>query len=159
MPDDRIPMTREGFDKKRADLDRLQNVEMIAVTKRVATARDMGDLSENAEYHAAHEDQGMLQARINELKSQLSRALIVEKSNEPTDSVIFGCRVRVRDVDIEEEEEFILVGPGDEDHDNNKILMSSPIGQGLAGKKVGDVAEIPVPKGVIRFEVLEIEAM
>jgi transcription elongation factor GreA len=159
MADDRIPMTREGFDKKRADLDRLQNVEMIAVTKRVATARDMGDLSENAEYHAAREDQGMLQARINELKSQLSRALIVEKSNEPTDSVIFGCRVRVRDVDIEEEEEFILVGPGDEDHDNNKILMSSPIGQGLAGKKVGDVAEIPVPKGVIRFEVLEIEAM
>jgi transcription elongation factor GreA len=159
MADDRIPMTREGFDKKKADLDRLQNVEMIAVTKRVATARDMGDLSENAEYHAAREDQGMLQARINELKSQLSRALIVEKSNEPTDSVIFGCRVRVRDVDIEEEEEFILVGPGDEDHDNNKILMSSPIGQGLAGKKVGDVAEIPVPKGVIRFEVLEIEAM
>jgi transcription elongation factor GreA len=159
MPDDRIPMTREGFDKKKADLDRLQNVEMIAVTKRVATARDMGDLSENAEYHAAREDQGMLQARINELKSQLSRALIVEKSNEPTDSVIFGCRVRVRDVDIEEEEEFILVGPGDEDHDNNKILMSSPIGQGLAGKKVGDVAEIPVPKGVIRFEVLEIEAI
>jgi transcription elongation factor GreA len=159
MPDDRIPMTREGFDKKKADLDRLQNVEMIAVTKRVAAARDMGDLSENAEYHAAREDQGMLQARINELKSQLSRALIVEKSNEPTDSVIFGCRVRVRDVDIEEEEEFILVGPGDEDHDNNKILMSSPIGQGLAGKKVGEVAEIPVPKGVIRFEVLEIEAI
>ena len=113
MPDDRIPKTREGFDKNKAELDRLQNVEMIAVTKRVAAARDMGDLSENAEYHAAREDQGMLQARINELKSQLSRALIVEKSNEPTDSVIFGCRVRVRDVDIEEEEEFILVGPGD----------------------------------------------
>ena len=159
MSTERIPMTREGYEKLKADLDRMSTTEMIDVTKRIATARELGDLSENAEYHAAREDQGMLQARINELKSQLSRALIVEKSNEPTDSVIFGCRVRVRDVDIEEEEEFILVGPGDEDHDNNKILMSSPIGQGLAGKKVGDVAEILVPKGVIRFEVLEIEAI
>lgn len=157
MPDDRIPMSREGFDKKKAELDRLQNVEMIAVTKRVAAARDMGDLSENAEYHAAREDQGILQARINELKSQLARALIVERSNEPTDSVIFGCRVRVRDLDVEEEEVFVLVGPGDEDHDNNKILTSSPIGQGLVGKKVGETASIPVPKGVIRFEILEIE--
>jgi transcription elongation factor GreA len=159
MADDRIPMSREGFDKKKADLDRLQNIEMIAVTKRVAAARDMGDLSENAEYHAAREDQGILQARINDLKSQLSRALIVEKSNEPTDSVIFGCRVRVRDLDVKEEEDFILVGPGDEDHDNNKILMSSPIGQGLAGKKVGEVASIAVPKGTLRYEVLEIEVL
>ena len=158
MVDDRIPMSREGFDKKRGELDRLQNVEMLAVTKRVAAARDMGDLSENAEYHAAREDQGILQARINDLKNQLSKALIVEKSNQPTDSVIFGCRVRVRDMDIEEEEEFVLVGPGEEDHDNNKILMSSPIGQGLAGKKVGEIAAIPVPKGILRFEVLEIEA-
>jgi len=157
MPDDRIPMSREGFDKKKAELDRLQNVEMIAVTKRVAAARDMGDLSENAEYHAAREDQGILQARINDLKSQLSRALIVEKSILPPDSVVFGCRVRVRDLDFDEEETFMLVGPGDEDHDNNRILMSSPIGQGLAGKKVGETASIPVPKGVLRFEVLEIE--
>jgi transcription elongation factor GreA len=157
MPDDRIPMSREGFDKKKAELDHLQNVEMIAVTKRVAAARDMGDLSENAEYHAAREDQGILQARINEMKSQLARAMIVEKNNGPTDSVIFGCRVRIRDLDFEEEEEFVLVGPGEEDHDNNKILMTSPIGQGLVGKKVGEIASIPVPKGTLRFEILEIE--
>lgn len=156
MSADRTPMTREGFDKKKADLDRLQNVEMIAVTRRVAAARDMGDLSENAEYHAAREDQGILQARINELKSQLSRAIIVDKSTLPTDIVVFGCRVRVKDLDYEEEEVFVLVGPGEEDHDNNKILMSSPVGQGLAGKKVGEVASIPVPKGTLRFEVLEI---
>jgi transcription elongation factor GreA len=157
MPDDRIPMSREGFDKKKAELDHLQNVEMIAVTKRVAAARDMGDLSENAEYHAAREDQGILQARINEMKSQLARALIVERSSEPTDFVIFGCRVRIRDLDFEEEEVFVLVGPGEEDHDNNKILMTSPIGQGLVGKKVGEVASIPVPKGTLRFEILEID--
>ena len=90
MPDDRIPMTREGYDKLRADLDRMQGVQMIEVTTRVATARAMGDLSENAEYHAAREDQGMLQAKINELKDRMSRAYIVDKSILPSDSVAFG---------------------------------------------------------------------
>ncbi len=83
MPDDRIPMTREGYDKLRGDLDRMQGAEMIEVTKRVAAARAMGDLSENAEYHAAREDQGMLQAKINELKDRLSRAYIVDKTVLP----------------------------------------------------------------------------
>jgi transcription elongation factor GreA len=156
MPEDRIPMTREGYDKLRADLDRMQGSEMIEVTKRVANARAMGDLSENAEYHAAREDQGILQAKINELKDRLSRANIVEKSNLPSDTVIFGARVRVKDLDYDEEEIFELVGPGDEDYDNNKILTSSPIGQGLLGKRVGEQAEIPVPKGTIRYKVLEI---
>src|SRR5689334_19445631 len=123
MPDDRIPMTREGYDKLRADLDRMQNVEMLEVTKRVATARAMGDLSENAEYHAAREDQGILQAKINELKDRLSRAYIVDKSALPTDSVAFGARVKVKDLDYDDEEVFELVGPGDEDYDNNKILV------------------------------------
>jgi transcription elongation factor GreA len=158
MADHRIPMTREGYDKLRADLDRMQNVEMIEVTKRVANARAMGDLSENAEYHAAREDQGILQARINELKDRISRALIIEKNSLPSDSVVFGSRVRVRDLDFEEEETFELVGPGDEDYDNNKILSTSPIGQGLMGKKVGESVTIPVPKGTIRYEILDISA-
>lgn len=156
MADDRIPITREGYDKLRADLDRMQGAEMIAVTQRVATARSMGDLSENAEYHAAREDQGILQAKINELKDRLSRTYIVDKSTLPTDAVAFGTRVRVKDLDFDEEETFVLVGPGDEDYDNNKILVSSPIGKGLMGKKVGDTADIAVPKGTIRYEVLEI---
>jgi transcription elongation factor GreA len=156
MPDDRLPMTREGYDKLRADLDRMQGPEMISVTQRVATARSMGDLSENAEYHAAREDQGILQAKINELKDRLSRAYIVDKSVLPTDAVVFGTRVRVKDLDFDEEETFVLVGPGDEDYDNNRILISSPIGKGLLGKKVGETADIAVPKGSIRYEVLEI---
>jgi transcription elongation factor GreA len=156
MPDDRIPMTREGYDKLKAELDRMQGPQMIEVTKRVAAARAMGDLSENAEYHAAREDQGILQAKINELKDRLSRAYIVDKSTLPSDVVAFGCKVTVKDLDFEEDETFILVGPGDEDYDNNKILVTSPIGQGLIGKKVGDTAEIAVPKGKLRFEILEI---
>jgi transcription elongation factor GreA len=156
MPDDRIPITREGYDKLKAELDRLQGAEMIAVTKRVAAARDMGDLSENAEYHAAREDQGILQARIHDLRDRLSRSYIIEKNSGPSDTVVFGSRVRVKDLDYDEEETYELVGPGDEDYDNNKILITSPIGQGLLGKKVGEQAAIPIPKGTLRYEVLEI---
>lgn len=153
---DRIPITREGYDKRKAELDRLQNVVMIEITKRVATARDMGDLSENAEYHAAREDQGMLQARINMLRDELGRAMIVEPDSLPKDTVVFGCRVRVKDLDLGGEEYFDLVGLGQEDYDNNRILTTSPIGEGLLGKKCGEVAEIQVPMGKIRFEILEI---
>lgn len=156
MSNERIPMSREGYDKLKAELERLQGPEMIEVTKRVAAARAMGDLSENAEYHAAREDQGMLQARIHDLRDRLSRAMLIDKSTLPSDAVVFGSRVRVKDLDFDEEEVFELVGPGDEDYDNNKILVTSPIGQGLIGKKVGDTASIAVPKGTIRYEVLEI---
>jgi transcription elongation factor GreA len=154
MPIERIPMSKEGYEKLRTDLDRMQNVEMIEVAKRIATARDMGDLSENAEYHAAREDQGMLQARIDALKDKLSRAYFVDKNSMGDGhTVLFGCRVKVKDLDQGDEEEFELVGPGDEDYNSNKILTSSPVGQGLLGKKVGDVVEILVPMGKVRFEV------
>ena len=134
MADDRIPMTRDGYDKLKGELERLRTVEMIAVTKRVAAARDLGDLSENAEYHAAREDQGLLQAKINELSD----------------------RVTVMDLDVDVEETFELVGPGQENPEKGRILTSSPIGQGLLGKKKGEVAEIQVPSGTIRFKVLDI---
>ena len=156
MSNDRIPMTREGYEKLKTDLDRMQNVEMVEVAKRIAAARELGDLSENAEYHAAREDQGMLQARIDQLKDKLSRAYFIDRNSLSNDAVVFGARVRVKDLDLEEEETFELVGPGDEDYNNNKILTSSPIGQGLLGKKRGEVAEIQVPMGTLRFEVLEI---
>src|SRR6516165_10173688 len=134
MAIERIPMTREGYEKLKADLDRMQNVEMIEVTKRIAAARAMGDLSENAEYHAAREDQGMLQARIDALKDKLSRAYFVDKNSMGNgDTVLFGCKVKVKDLDMGDDEEFELVGPGDEDYDSNKILTTSPIGQGLLG--------------------------
>lgn len=157
MTTERVPMTREGYEKRKAQLDNMQNVQMIEVAKRIAAARELGDLSENAEYHAAREDQGMLQARIDRLRDELSRAMIVDPSSLPSDTVVFGRRVRVRDLDTQEEEVYELVGPGQEDYDHNKILTSSPIGQGLLGKKKGEVAEIKVPMGVLRFEVVAIE--
>jgi len=156
MADERIPMTREGYDKLKAELDRMRNVEMIAVTTRVAEARAMGDLSENAEYHAAREDQGMLQAKINDVSDRLARAAIVDMASLPKDTVAFGSRVKVMDLDLEEEETYELVGPGQENPDKGRILTGSPIGQGLLGRKKGDTVEIAVPRGTIRFKILEI---
>ena len=156
MSIERIPMSREGYDKLKADLDRMQNGEMIEVAKRIAAARELGDLSENAEYHAAREDQGMLQARINALKDKLSRAFLVERPAEGGDTIVFGAKVVVKDLDLEEEESFELVGPGDEDYDQNKILLTSPIGQGLVGKKLGDVVEVPVPRGTLKLRIVNI---
>jgi transcription elongation factor GreA len=156
MPTDRVPMTREGYEKEKAKLDHMQNVERIEVAKRIATAREMGDLSENAEYHAAREDQGMLQARIDALKDRLARAYIVDQSSLPRDAVVFGARVRIKDLDSGEFEVYELVGPGDEDYDNNKILTTSPRGQGLLGKKVGEIAEIKVPRGILRYQIVDI---
>jgi transcription elongation factor GreA len=152
MSIERIPMSREGYEKRKAELDRMQNVEMLEVTRRIAAARDLGDLSENAEYHAARE----VQARVDKLKDELSRAFLIDRNSLPKDTVVFGTRVKVKDLDLDEEETFELVGPGEEDYNNNKILTSSPIGQGLLGLKKGEVAEIPVPAGKVRFEVLDI---
>ncbi len=156
MANDRVPMTLEGYEKEKARLERMRTVEMIEIAKRIADARAMGDLSENAEYHAAREDQGMLQARIDALGDKLARAYIVDRSSLPSDTVVFGTRVRIKDVDSGEEEVYDLVGPGEEDYDNNRILTTSPRGQALLGKKIGDLAEIKVPRGFLRYEVLEI---
>jgi transcription elongation factor GreA len=156
MSTDRIPMSKEGYDKQKALLDKMKNEDMPRIAEQIAQARSYGDLSENAEYDAAMESQGMLQARINDLQDKLARALIVDKSTLPTDRVVFGSRVRVLDLDLDDEEDFVLVGPGDEDYDQNKILLTSPIGQGLVGKKLGDVVEVPVPRGTLKLRIVNI---
>ena len=156
MSSDRIPMSKEGYDKLKAQLDKMKNEDMPRIAEQIAQARDYGDLSENAEYDAAREAQGMLQARINDLQEKLARAMIVDKSTLPTDRVVFGSRVKVIDLDLNDEEDFILVGPGEEDYDQNKILLTSPIGQGLVGKKIADVVEITVPRGTLRLKIIGI---
>jgi transcription elongation factor GreA len=156
MSNDRIPMSKEGYDKLRAQLDKMKNEDMPRIAEQIAQARGYGDLTENAEYDAAMESQGMLQARINDLQDKIGRAMIVDRSTLPTDRVVFGARVRVLDLDLDEEEDFILVGPGEEDYDQNKILLTSPIGQGLVGKKIDEVAEIPVPRGTLKLRIVGI---
>lgn len=151
-----ILMTQKGYDKLRAELEHMEYVEMPAILERIATARAEGDLSENAEYHGARESQGLLQAKINDLKYKLSMASIVDESTLPKGVVCFGCTVRVKDLDYDDEEDFTIVGSGEEDPTAGRILASSPLAQGLLGKKVGDVAEIQVPAGTLRMEVLKI---
>ena len=156
MSTERVPMTQDAYNKHRETVEHMENVEMPIIAEKIAEARAEGDLKENAEYHAQREAQGMLQAKIYELKSKLSRASIVDPSKIPQDEVAFGATVTVLDVDLDDEEQITLVGDGDEDYDNGKYLITSPIGRGLLGKKKGELAEIQVPKGVINFKVLDI---
>jgi transcription elongation factor GreA len=153
---DYIPMTRNGYEKIKAELEHLEHVEMPAIVRRIATARSEGDLSENAEYHGAKESQGLLQAKINLLRDKLARAALVDPSKLARDEVVFGATVVVKDLDFGDEEIFVLVGAGEEDYDAGRILVTSPLAQGLLGKKQGDRVEIEVPKGTMKFEILEI---
>ncbi|HMP79815.1 MAG TPA: transcription elongation factor GreA [Pirellulaceae bacterium] len=154
---ERVPMTQEGYDKLKTEVERLEQIEMPAIAEKIAQARSEGDLSENAEYHGQREAQGLLQARINQMRTKLAGAMIVDPSKVPKDEVAFGATVTVLDMDLDQTEKITLVGQGDEDYDNGKYLITSPIGQGLVGKKVGDTATIPVPKGKINFKILEID--
>jgi transcription elongation factor GreA len=148
-------MSKDGYNKKKALLDKYKNEEMPRIAEQIAQARGFGDLSENAEFDAAVEAQGMLQAKINDLQYELSMAYIVERI-ATADRAAFGSKVRVLDLELNEEEDFILVGPGEEDYDQNRILITSPIGQGLVGKQVGEEVEVPIPRGVLKLKILEI---
>ena len=154
---ERIPMTRAGYNKIKAEIDVLQNEVMPEIEKRIATARAEGDLSENAEYHGARESQGLLQAKINLLTDKLARAAIMDNTKLPKDQVVFGCTIVVKDLDFGDNEEFTLVGAGEEDYDTGRINISSPLAQGFVGKKVGDKVEVEVPAGTNRFQILEIK--
>ncbi len=153
---DNIPMTREGYNKIRAEVERLEMEEMPPILERLAAARSEGDLKENAEYHGARESQGLLQARINELKGKLSRATIIDPSTMPQDEIRFGAKVKVQKAGSKRPEEYVLVGAGEEDYDEGKILVSSPLAQGLLGKKKGDVTTIQLPNREIELTVLEV---
>ena len=154
---ERIPMTRTGYNKIKAELEHMQNELMPEIEKRIATARAEGDLSENAEYHGARESQGMLQAKINLLADKLVRAAIVDTSKIDKSQVSFGCTIVVKDLDFGDTEEFTLVGAGEEDYDTGKINIASPLAQGFVGKKVGDKVEVEVPAGTNKFQILEIK--
>jgi transcription elongation factor GreA len=153
---DRIPMTRAGYDKLKAEVEHFETVEMPKLAQRVAAARSEGDLSENAEYHGARESQGMLQAKINVLRDKLARAVIVERPKEANGEVVFGATIRVKDLRFGDEEEYVLVGAGEEDFDAGRINVASPLAQGFMGRKVGESVEIEVPAGTLKYEILEV---
>ncbi len=155
---DRQPITREGHDKIKAEIAHLENEVLPEITKRVAEARDEGDLKENTEYHGQREQQGMVQAKINQLKSRLANCYIVDKADMPKGVVTFGSTVTVNDLQWDDEEVYEFVGPGEEDYDCEpmKILTSSPLAKAMEGKKVGDRVSVETPQGTRELEIIKI---
>jgi transcription elongation factor GreA len=152
-----VPMTKEAYNRLRAEIEHMEAVEMPLIAEKIAEARAEGDLKENAEYHAQRENQGLTQAKINQRKDKLANAYIIDPAKLNRNEVSVLATVKVRDLAYDDEEEFTLVGSGDEDYDAGKILSTSPIGMALLGKKVGDKIEVPVPKGKLKFEILSID--
>jgi transcription elongation factor GreA len=150
-----VPMTKEGFEKLTAEVTELE-ARRPKVLLQIKEAREKGDLSENAEYHAAREDLSMLEGRISELKDKISRAVIVDKSKIGGDTIVFGATVKLECIPDGDIEEYTLVGEGENDPLNGRILTTSPMGQALLTKKVGDKVEVPAPRGTLKFKVLEI---
>ncbi len=148
--------TEEGLKKLLDELHHMKTVERPHISQQIADARDKGDLSENAEYHAAKEDQGLLEARIAKLEQVAANARIIDPGLVDTSKVYIHCKVMVRHVENGTQREFTLVAESEADIKTGKISVSSPIGKGLLGKAPGEIAEIVTPTGSTRFEVLEI---
>lgn len=148
--------TAEGLKKLKEELNQLKDVERPKASNAIAEARDKGDLSENAEYDAAKEAQGMLEMRISKLEETLSNARVIDESQLDNSKVLVLSKVKIKNQLNGMEMDYTLVADGEADLAFGKISVNSPIGKGLLGKSVGDVAQINVPSGVINFEIIEI---
>lgn len=152
----RVPMTLEGYQKLKGELERLHKIERPKNIQDIAEARAHGDLSENAEYHAAREKQSFLEGRIQELQAKIAMADVIDTSKITQSRIAFGAKVKVVDIEADEEYVFILLGPDEANVKSGKISITSPVGRALIGKEVGDVAIVKAPARTIEYEVLEI---
>jgi transcription elongation factor GreA len=152
----RVPMTPTGYQKLQEELERLLKIERPNNIKDISEARAHGDLSENAEYHAAKEKQSFLEGRIQELKTKIALADVIDPSKISQDKVAFGAKVKVMDVSSNEEKTFTLVGQDEADAKNGRISISSPVGRALLNKETGDVVTIKAPARTLEYEILEI---
>jgi transcription elongation factor GreA len=152
----RVPVTPEGYKKIQEELGRFLKVERPKNIQAIAEARAHGDLSENAEYHAAKERQSFIEGRIQELQAKLALAEIIDPSKITQSSVAFGATVKVLDTEANEEYVFVLVGTEEADVKQGRISVSSPVGRALLGKEVGDSVTIKAPARTIEYEILEI---
>lgn len=157
MTMERVPMTTEGFSALETELQRLKAEERPRIIQAIAEARAHGDLSENAEYHAAKEAQGMNEARVAELEDKLSRADVIDPKTMSGDTVKFGATVKLVDEDTEDEVTYKIVGDFEANLRDGKISISSPIARALIGKGIGNSVEVTTPKGSRSFEILKIE--
>jgi transcription elongation factor GreA len=155
--DGKIPMTPAGNARLREELKNLKEVERPRISKEIGVARDHGDLSENAEYHAAKDRQGWIEARIKDLSDKLSRAEIIDPSKLSGSKVAFGATVKLSNSDTEEESVYRLVGADEADLASGSISITSPLARALIGREVGDEVKVRMPAGERLYEILEVE--
>ena len=154
---ERIPMTAAGFKSLEDEVNHLKNVERHEIIKAIADARAHGDLSENAEYHAAKERQGFIEGRVLELEDQIGRAEVIDVSKLPGSTVKFGATVTLVDEDTDEKRKYQIVGDVESDAKHGRISLSSPIARALIGKGKGDTVEVTTPGGARSYEILKVE--
>jgi transcription elongation factor GreA len=153
---DKIPMTREGYDKFLKDLEYLKTAKRREIADDIAKARAFGDLRENAEYDAAKNNQALNEKRIHEMEQRLPRIQVVDESKLAKDQVLIGAKVLLKDMKNQEEFTYHLVAQDEANFDEGKLSVTSPIAKGLLGLKVGDLAEIKIPAGILKYKVLKI---
>lgn len=153
---DKVPMTAEGYARMEEELRQLKSTARPEVIKAIAEARAHGDLSENAEYHAARERQSFIEGRVAELEDKISRAQVIDPASLSGDTVKFGATVKVVDEDSEEETTYQIVGEIEADVKQGKIAVTSPLARALIGKSLGDSVEVATPKGPKAYEILEV---
>ena len=154
---DRIPITKSGLDKLKAELQHLTAVERPAIQKAIAEARAHGDLRENAEYHAAKERQSFIEGRIQEINGRLPRLHVVDTTRSATDLIAFGARVTMENLDTGDTLHYQIVGPDEANLKENRISFLTPIAKALIGKAMGDVVKVQIPKGQIEVEITGVE--
>ena len=150
------PITKKGYEALKAELDRLKKVERPKVIEAIAEARSHGDLSENAEYDAAKERQGFIEARISELEGKLADARIIETTGRTSETIVFGATVLLIESESRQKKQYMLVGQDEADLKVGKISVQSPVGKALIGKRAGDLVEVKTPVKVVEYEVVEI---
>jgi len=153
---ERVYLTRKGYEKLAQDLEYLKNVKRREISEAIEHARHLGDLKENAEYHSAKEAMAENERKIRELESKLSRVEIIDDNKVSSDKAYIGAKLKLLDLDTEEELEYTLVGTDEADAVNGLISVTSPVGKALLGKKAGDVAEIEVPAGTLKYKIVGI---
>ena len=151
-----IYLSREGMEKLKDELNYLKSTERPKIINQIAEARDKGDLSENAEYDAAKEAQGLLEARIARLENELSKSRVLDEKNIDLSTAKLLTTVKIENIQSKQKMSYTLVSESEANLKNKKISISSPIGRGLMGKKVGEIVDISVPSGVIKFKILDI---
>ncbi|GGD07560.1 transcription elongation factor GreA [Halopseudomonas salina] len=153
----KYPMTKQGAEALESELKHLKSTMRPQITQAIAEARELGDLKENAEYHAAREQQGMVEARIRDIEGRLANAQVIDVTSiPPTGKIIFGTTVEIVNVDTDESVVYQIVGDDEADIKIGKISVSSPIARALIGKEVDDVVAVKTPGGVVEYEILEV---